>query len=108
MSNLLYPIRHEIDTQAELSAERYEQALKGLSPSDVLATVDDMVAQIVDARDHPLHALVEDCLCYGRSKRGGKRLYVGATVAGLYEPLIHEAIRRLVEEQLADFGAWEN
>ena len=108
MSNLPYPIRHEIDTRAELNAERYEQALKGLSPSDVLATVDDMVAQIVDAHAHPLHALVEDCLHYGTSKRSGKRPYVSATVAGLYEPLIHEAITRLVEEKLADFGAWEN
>jgi hypothetical protein len=108
VSNLLYPIRHEIDTQAELNAERYGQALKVLSPSDVLATIDDMVAQIVEAHDHPLHALVEDCLHYGTSKRSGKRPDVSATVGGLYEPLIHDAIRGLVEEKLADFGAWEN
>jgi hypothetical protein len=108
VSNLRYPIRQEIDRQAGLNAERYEQARKGLNPSDVLATIDDMVAQLVDAHDHPLHALVEDCLHDGASKRSGKRPSVSAAVGGLYEPLIYEAITRLVEEKLADFGAWEN
>jgi hypothetical protein len=53
VSSLPYPISHDIDTQAELNDERYERALKVLSPSDVLATVDDLVAQILTARDHP-------------------------------------------------------
>jgi hypothetical protein len=44
VSGLLYPISHDIDTQAELNDERDERALKALSPSDVLATVDDLVA----------------------------------------------------------------
>jgi hypothetical protein len=29
-------------------------------------------------------------------------------VGALYEPLIAAAMTRLVEEKLADFGAWEN
>jgi hypothetical protein len=35
-----------------------KRALKALSPSDALAIVDNLVAQILNARDHPLYALV--------------------------------------------------
>ena len=108
MSSLRYPVSHDIDSQAELNDERYERALKALSPSDVLATVDDLVAQILNARDHPLYALVVHCLRYGTTKSSGKRPYVSEMVGASYEPLIDEAIARLVEEKLADFSAWED
>jgi hypothetical protein len=108
VSSLPYPVDHDIDTQAELNAERYEQALKRLSPSDVLATVDDLVSQIVRAHDHPLYTLVVHCLQYGTTKSSGKRPYVSEMVGASYEPLIDEAITRLVEEKLADFSAWED
>jgi hypothetical protein len=103
-----YPVSHDIDTQAELNAERYEHALRALSPSDVLATVDDLVSQIVNAHDHPLHALVVHRLQYGATKSSGKRPYVSEMVGTLYEPLIDEAITRLVEEKLANFSDWED
>jgi hypothetical protein len=48
------------------------------------------------------------CLQYGTTKSGGKRPYVSEMVGASYEPLIDEAIARLVEEKLADFSAWEN
>jgi hypothetical protein len=108
VSSLLYPVSHDIDTQAELNDERYERALKALSPSDVLATVDDLVAQILSARDHPLYALVVHCLQYGTTKSSGKRPYMSEMVEASYEPLIDAAIARLVEEKLADFSAWED
>jgi hypothetical protein len=108
VSSLRYPVSHDIDSQAELNDERYERALKALSPSDVLATVDDLVAQILNARDHPLYALVVHCLRYGTTKSSGKRPYVSEMVGASYEPLIDEAIARLVEEKLADFSAWED
>jgi hypothetical protein len=108
VSSFPYPVSHDIDIQAELNAERYERALKALSPSDVLATVDDLVSQIVNAHDHPLHALVAHCLQYGTTTSSGKRPPVSATVGALYEPLIDEAITRLVEEKLANFSAWED
>jgi hypothetical protein len=108
VSSLRYPVSHDIDPQAELNDERYERALKALSPSDVLATVDDLVAQILDTRDHPLYALVVHCLRYGTTKSSGKRPYVSELVGAAYEPLIDEAITRLVEEKLADFSAWED
>jgi hypothetical protein len=108
VSSLPYPVSHDIDTQAELNDERYERALQALSPSDVLATVDDLVAQILSARDHPLCALVVHCLQYGTTKSSRKRPSVSEKVGASYEPLIDEAIARLVEEKLADFSAWED
>lgn len=108
MSSLPYPISHDVDTQAERNDERYECALKALSPSNVLATVDDLVAQILNPHDHPLYALVAHCLQYGTTKSSGKRPYVSEMVGAFYEPLIDEAITRLVEEKLADFSAWED
>jgi hypothetical protein len=108
VSSLPYPVSHDIDVQAELNAERYERTLKALNPSDVLATVDDLVSQIVNAHDHPLHALVAHCLQYGTTKSNGKHPYVREMVGTLYEPLIEEAITRLVEEKLANFSGWED
>jgi hypothetical protein len=108
VSSLPYPVSYDIDPQAELNDERYERALKALSPSDVLATVDDLVAQMLDTRDHPLYALVVHCLRYGTTKSSGKRPYVSELVGASYEPLIDAAITRLVEEKLADFSAWED
>jgi hypothetical protein len=108
VSSLPYPVGHDIDIQAELNAERYEYALKSLSPSDILATVDDMVSQIVNAHDHPLYALVAHCLQYGTTKSSGKRPHVSEMVGASYEPLVDAAITRLVEEKLADFSAWED
>jgi hypothetical protein len=108
VSGLPCPVSHDIDTQAELNGERYERALKALSPSDVLATVDDLVAQIMTARDHPLYALVVHCLQYGTTKSSGKRPSASEVVGGSYEPLIDEAITQLVEEKLADFSVWED
>jgi hypothetical protein len=108
VSGLPCPVRHDIDTQAELNDERYEWSLKALSPSDVLATVDDLVAQILTARDHPLYALVVHCLQYGTTRSSGKRPSVSEVVGASYEPLIDDAITQLVEEKLADFSLWED
>jgi hypothetical protein len=107
VSSLSYPTGHDIDMQAEVNAERYERALKALSPSDVLASVDDLVAQIPEAQDHPLYALVAHCLQYGIIKSIGKRAPVSEMVGAAYEPLIDTAITQLIEEQFADFTAWE-
>jgi hypothetical protein len=109
VSSLPYPVSHDIDTQAELNAERYEHALKALSPSDVLDTVDDVVVQIPNPHDHPLYALVVRCLQYGTTKRrSGKPPDMSEFVGASYEPLIDATMTRLVEEKLADFRAWED
>ena len=108
MSSLPYPMGHDIATQAELNEKRYERAVKALSPGDVLATVDDMVSQILDAHDHPLYDLVIHCLRHGTTNSSGKRPYMSEMVGASYEPLIDAAITRLAEEKLADFSAWED
>lgn len=108
MSSFLYLLSRDIDLQAELNEVRHERALKALSPSDVLATVDDLVSQIMDARDHPLYALVAHCLRHGTTTSSGTRPYPSEMVGASYEPLIDEAIARLVEEKLANFSMWED
>jgi hypothetical protein len=108
VSSLPYPVGHDIATQAECNEERYERALKALSPGDVLATVDDLVAQILDAHDHPLYGLVVHCLQHGTTTSSGKRPHMSELVGASYEPLIEEAITRLVEEKLAGFSTWED
>lgn len=47
-------------------------------------------------------------LQYGTTKSSGKRPYVSAMVGASYEPLIDEAITRLVEEKGADVSASED
>jgi hypothetical protein len=108
VSRLPYPLSHDTDAQAECNEERHARALKALSPGDVLATVDDLAAQIPDARHHPLYDLVAHCLRYGGTKRSGKRPHMSELVGASYEPLIEEAITRLVEEKLAGFSPWED
>ena len=107
MSSLPYPVGHDIALAAERHDARYEHAWQALSPSDVLATVDDMVAQLLDSHHHPLYDLVVHCLHHGTTQRSGKRPYMREMVGASYEPLIEAAITRLVEEKLADVGAWE-
>jgi hypothetical protein len=108
VSSLPYPVSHAPKTAAEFHEARYEQALKALSPSDVLAAVDDTVAQILNAPDHPLYALVVHCLRYGTAQSSGKRPHVSEMVGALYEPLIDAAVTRLVEEKVGDHSAWED
>jgi hypothetical protein len=107
VSSLPYPVGHDIATRAECNEERYARALKALNPGDVLATVDDLVAQILDAHHHPLYDLVVHCLRHGTTHSSGKRPYMSEMVGASYEPLIDAAITRLVEGKLADVGAWE-
>jgi hypothetical protein len=47
-------VRHGSDAQAARNEARHARALKALSPSEVLATVDDLVAQLLEARHYPV------------------------------------------------------
>ncbi len=62
-------MRHDSDAQAELNEARHARALQALSPSDVLATEDDLVAQTLDACHHPGGELEAHCPRYGGGKR---------------------------------------
>lgn len=108
MSRLLYRLSHDTDAQAEFNEARHARALKALSPSDVLAAVDDLAAQVPDARHHPLYDLVVHCLRYGGTTRSGVRPYMSEIVGASYESLIEEAMTRLIEEQSVDPSMWED
>ena len=64
--------------------------LKALRPSDVLATVDDLVAQMLEARHHP----VDELEAHGPRYGGGKRPYRSEMVGASYDPRIEAAITR--------------
>jgi len=108
VSRLLYRLSHDTDAQAESNEAHHARALKALSPSDVLAAVDDLVAQVPDARHHPLYDLVVHCLRYGGTTRSGVRPYMSEIVGASYESLIEEAVTRLIEEQSVDPSMWED
>jgi hypothetical protein len=83
-------VSHDSDAQAALNEARHARVLKALSPSDVLATVDDLVAQMLDARHHP----VDELEAHGPRYGGGKRPYRSEVVGASYEPVIDEAKTR--------------
>jgi hypothetical protein len=62
-------VRHGTDAQAARNEARHARALKALCPSAVLATVDELAAQIPDARHRPVDELVAHCPRYGGGKR---------------------------------------
>jgi hypothetical protein len=66
-------VRHDSDAQAKLNEARHARALTALSPSDVLATVEDLVAQMGDVRHPPVDELVAHGPRYGCVKRRGER-----------------------------------
>ena len=90
MSRLPYPLSHDTDAQAELNEARHARALTAFSPSDVLATVDDLAAQMLEARHHPVYELVAHGPRYG----GAKRPYRSEMVGASYDPRIEAAITR--------------
>jgi hypothetical protein len=57
-SSVKYPTDHDIDVDAELADTRYERALRRLTVSDVIATVDRCRRFCEDhcRRDHPTGA----------------------------------------------------
>jgi hypothetical protein len=101
MSNVHYPDDFEIDYHADLQWRRQHAALQSLAIGDVLAEVDDLIAQEPDEQNHPLYSLVAHAL---------DRVTMPGTAEGLmsrYGRLIDHAIERLVEQRLADPTCWE-
>jgi hypothetical protein len=103
-SDLLY---HE-DLEREREETRYELALKRLTVSDVLATVDDMVQSEPDMRKHPLYTLAKHVLRHGGFRSSGRRAHVVEQLGQVFEDLIEDAIERLVQEELASGVSWED
>jgi hypothetical protein len=96
------------DWQLDLEEERYNLALKRLTVSDVLATVDDMVQSESDMRRHPLYTLAKHILRHGGFRSSGRRAHVAEQLGMVFEDLIEEAIERLVTEELASGVSWED
>jgi hypothetical protein len=93
----VWPDDHEADRQWR----RRQLALTSLDPGDVLAEVDNLIAQEADPARHPLYGLVAYLLDQTNSP---------GSPQGLYERckrLAGHAIARLVEQKLADPAAWE-
>ncbi len=104
--HLPYPANY--DLEAELADERYERALKRITMSDVLATVDDMVQSEPDMRKHPLYTLAIHVLRHGGYRQTGQRTHVADFLTAKYEDLLDLAIERLVQEELASGVSWED
>jgi hypothetical protein len=100
--------RYHEDLEAELANERYDRALKRITVSDVLATVDDMVQSESDMRRHPLYTLAKHVLRHGSYRQTGQRTHMADFLTAKFEDLIDEAIEKLVGEELANFGPWED
>jgi hypothetical protein len=101
MSMYDLPEPAEIDYHSDLQWQRQQMARQSLEPGDVLAEVDDLIAQEPDPEQHPLYSLAAHAL---------DRRVMPGTAEGLlarYRRLIDHAIERLVEQRLADPHAWE-
>src|SRR5262245_11361806 len=53
-----YPRDFDEDPTAAHHEERRRRAVRQLDPGDVIATIEDLVAQIADSQQHPLYHLV--------------------------------------------------
>jgi hypothetical protein len=89
-------VSHDIDAQAELNEARHACALKALSSSDVPAAEDDLVAQMLDARHHPVDKLEAHSPRDRGVKRHENRPSMREMMAAPYGPLIDDAIARFV------------
>jgi hypothetical protein len=99
---------YDEDVEAERADERYEMALKRITVSDVLATVDDMVQSEPDMRKHPLYTLAKHVLRHGGYRQTGQRTHMADFLTARYEDLLDLAIERLVQEELESGVSWED
>jgi hypothetical protein len=99
---------YDEDIEAERADERYEMALKRITVSDVLATVDDMVQSEPDMRKHPLYTLAKHVLRHGGYRQTGQRTHMADFLTARYEDLLDLAIERLVQEELESGVSWED
>jgi hypothetical protein len=99
--NIPYPDDFDDNYHADLQWRRQEMALKALTVSDVLATVDELIAAEADETQHPCHGLVAAAL--GQTMQPG-------SAEGLWarcKRLVDHAVEQLVEERLSNPASWE-
>jgi hypothetical protein len=92
----------DIDEQGDVDWHRQQMALQSLSISDILAEVDDLIADEPDEQKHPLFCLVANAL--------DRRIMPGTaeSLQARYGKLVDFAIERLVEQAMADSSRWED
>ncbi len=87
-----YPPDFQIDYDADRHEARRRWALKTLAIGDVLAQVDDLIAQEADPTQHPCHDLVAFVLGRKLAVDGGelydrwKRLWSAKTLCASHAP----------------------
>jgi hypothetical protein len=99
--NIPYPDDFDENYHHDLAWQRQEMARKALTVSDVLATVDELIAAEADEMQHPLYSLAAAAL--DRTTQPG-------SAEGLWtrcKRLVDHAVETLVEQKLADPTAWE-
>jgi hypothetical protein len=99
---------YDEDLEAEIADERYRRALKRVTVSDVLATVDDMITSEPDMRKHPLYTLAKHVLRHGGYRQTGQRVHMSDFLMAKFEDVLDEAIERLVSEELDSGVSWED
>jgi lactate dehydrogenase-like 2-hydroxyacid dehydrogenase len=100
MSTIHYPDDFDVDYHADWRWQREQAALKSLDVGEVLAEVDDLIAQEPDPEKHPFYSLAAHAL--DRTMQPGS----AESLQSRLRRLIDHAIERLVEQRLSD-PAWE-
>jgi hypothetical protein len=107
MSRIPYPLNIDQNLEEARDGQREALAVKMLDPGDVIAEVESLVAQIIDPEHHPLYGVVAYDLEAGGPDTGRWPWNLEA-LAAAYDWLVQEALSKLIDEKLADFGAWED
>jgi hypothetical protein len=92
--HLPYPADFDVNYHADRQQQRVSAALKRLNVGDVIATVEDELAQVADPHQHPLFPVVNWLLDRQLSVDGG-------AFWDAWRTLCQQAVDRCVAEALA-------
>jgi hypothetical protein len=107
MSSIPYPLNINQNLEEERDERRYALAAQMIDPGNIIAEVESLVAQIIDPKRHPLYGVVAYYLEAGGPDTGCRPWNLEA-LAAAYDRLVQEALSKMIDEKLADFGAWED
>jgi hypothetical protein len=107
MSSIPYPQDCDQNLEEGRYERRYARAVTTIDPGDVIAEVESLVAQIIDPERHPLYGIVAYYLDSGGPDTG-RQPWTLEAMAAAYDRLVQAALSTLIDEKLADFGAWED
>lgn len=105
MSNAFIPRDYSLREQdliPEDAPTRRDRIRRELEPSDVMATVLDLLRATPDDTQYPIYALVQHCTAIGTEKETGVRPHMEERVGALFAPWINQAIELLIDDKLAE------